>query len=175
MAPEKALSSDWVVPVIIALVLAWGLLKGTPVYDSFLRGAGRGIKTAVSVLPCLVAVMAAVQMMKVSGALDLLCGLLAKPLSFLGLQPEVAPLVVVRPFSGMASLSILSDLYKSAGPDSPAARTASVIMGCTETTFYTVAIYFGSVGIKKTRHTIPAALVSLITGVILSGILCQFL
>jgi spore maturation protein B len=87
----------------------------------------------------------------------------------------VAPLVVVRPFSGMASLSILSDLYKSAGPDSPAARTASVIMGCTETTFYTVAIYYGSVGIKKSRHTVPAALVSLFSGVILSGILCRFM
>lgn len=169
------MSSDWVVPIIIAGVLAWGLIKGTPVYDSFLRGGARGIKTAVSVLPCLVAVMAAVQMMKASGALDMLCGFLARPLAFLGLQPEVAPLVVVRPFSGMASLSILSDLYQRVGPDSAAARTASVIMGCTETTFYTVAIYYGSVGIKKSRHTVPAALVSLFTGVILSGILCRFM
>lgn len=169
------MSSEWIVPILIAFVLAWGLLQGTPVYDSFLRGAGRGIKTAVTVLPCLVAVMAAVQMMKASGALDLLCGLLAKPLEFLGLQQDVAPLVVVRPFSGMASLSILNDLYQRIGPDSPVARTASVIMGCTETTFYTVAIYYGSVGIKKSKHTIPAALVSLLAGVVISGILCRFM
>lgn len=114
-------------------------------------------------------------MMKASGALDLLCRLLAKPLGFFGLAPDVAPLVVVRPFSGMASLSILDDLYRRLGPDSPAARTASVIMGCTETTFYTVAIYYGSIGIKKSRHTIPAALLSLLAGVVISGILCRFL
>lgn len=174
MAEEEALSG-WVVPSLIALVIAWGMLRGTSVYDSFLRGAERGIKTAVQVLPCLAAVLVAVQMMKVSGMLDMLCSLLARPLEFLGLQREVAPLVVVRPFSGMASLSILDEIYKSTGPDSPAARTASVIMGCTETTFYTVAIYFGSVGIRKTRHTIPAALISLLAGVVLSGILVKFM
>jgi spore maturation protein B len=169
------MSSDWIIPVLIALVVAWGAMKGTPVYDSFVRGAGKGIKTAVSVLPCLVAVMVAVQMMKASGALDLLCALLAKPLAFLGLPADVAPLVVVRPFSGMAALSILDGIYNTAGPDSAAARTASVIMGCTETLFYTVAIYYGSVGIKNSRHTIPAALASLLAGVVLSGILCRFL
>jgi spore maturation protein B len=168
------MSSDWVLPALIAGVLGWGLVRGTPVYDSFVRGAGRGVKTAVSVLPCLVAVMVAVEMMKASGALDLLCGLLAGPLELIGIPPEAAPLVVVRPFSGMASLSMLDDLYRRLGPDSIAARVASTIMGCTETVFYTVAVYFGSVGIKNTRHTIPAALISMLAGVVMSGMLCRF-
>lgn len=167
------MNSGWIIPVIILGVLSFGLARGTPVYDSFVRGAGKGIQTALSVLPCLAAVMVAVEMMKASGALGLLCALLAKPLEWLGLMPEVAPLVVVRPFSGMASLSMLDDLYRTAGPDSPAARTASAIMGCTETTFYTVAIYYGSVGIKKSRYTIPAALLCLLVGVVLSGLLCR--
>jgi spore maturation protein B len=117
----------------------------------------------------------AVEMLKASGALALLCNLLGVPLGFFGLPADVAPLVVVRPFSGMAALSMLDDIYKRLGPDSASARVASVIMGCTETLFYTVAIYFGSVGIKKSRHTIAAALVSLLAGVIISGILCRFL
>jgi spore maturation protein B len=169
------LSSEWVLPIIIALVVFWGMARGTPVYDSFVRGAGNGIKTAVSVLPCLAAVIVAVEMMKQSGALDLLCALLAWPLKFLGLPADVAPLVVVRPFSGMASLSILNDLFGRLGPDSPASRTASVIMGCTETIFYTVAVYYGTVGVKKSRYTIPAALVSLLAGVVVSGILTRFM
>jgi spore maturation protein B len=165
------LNTDWIVPVLIAGVVGYGLLQRVGVYDSFVRGAGKGLKTAISVLPCLVAVMVAVEMMKASGALQLLSRFLSGPLSFLGLPAEVAPLVVVRPFSGMAALGMLDDIYRSSGPDSAAARTASVIMGSTETLFYTVAIYFGSVGIKKTRHTVPAAMVSFLVSILLSGIL----
>ena len=167
--------SEWVLPILIAAVVCWGLLRGTPVYDSFVRGAGKGVQTSLSVLPALAAIMVAVEMMKASGALELLCGLLAKPLEFIGIPADAAPLVVVRPFSGMASLSILDDLYRRLGPDAPASRVASTIMGCTETIFYTVAVYFGSVGIKKTRHTIPAALISMLAAVVMSGILCMFL
>lgn len=165
------MSTDWLVPVIIAGVVGYGLIVRTGVYDSFLRGAAKGWSTAVSVLPAIAAVMIAVSMLKASGALDLLCALLAKPLEYLGLPPEVAPLVIVRPFSGMAALGMLEDTYKTYGPDSPAARVASVIMGSTETLFYTVAIYFGSVGIRRGRHTVAAAMVSFLTAVVLSGIL----
>jgi len=175
MEKEEPLNSDWLIPLLIAAVVAWGMTQHTPVYDSFVRGAGKGIKTAVSVLPCLVAVMVSVEMMKASGALDLLCGLLAWPLGFLGVPKEVAPLVVVRPFSGMAALGVLDDVYRSTGADSHAARVASVIMGSTETLFYTVAIYFGSVGIKNSRHTIPVSLISLLVSIVMAGILCRFI
>jgi len=114
-------------------------------------------------------------MMQASGALQLLCSLLAKPLEWAGIPADAAPLVVVRPFSGLARLPILDDLYRRLGPDAPASRVASTIMGCTETVFYTVVVYFGSIGIKNTRHTIPAALISMLAGVLMSGILCMFL
>jgi spore maturation protein B len=169
------LSTDWLVPVIIAGVVGYGLLMRTGVYDSFLRGAAKGWNTAVSVLPAIAAVMIAVAMLKGSGALDLLCALLARPLAFLGLPAEVAPLVIVRPFSGMAALGMLEDLYKTQGPDSAAARVASVIMGSTETIFYTVAVYYGSVGIRKGRHTVAAAMVSFLAAVLLSGMLGRLL
>ena len=169
------LNTDWLVPMILAAVIGYGLIQRTGVYDAFVRGAGKGLKTAISVLPCLVAVMVAVEMMKASGTLALLCNLLARPMALFGLPGEVAPLVVVRPFSGMAALGILDDIYRTTGPDSHAARTASVIMGSTETVFYTVAIYYGSVGIKKSRHTIPAALVSLLASIVISGLLCQIM
>ena len=116
-----------------------------------------------------------VEMMKASGALDLLCSLLAAPLGFLGVPREVAPLVVVRPFSGMAALGVLDDLYRSAGPDSHAARVASVIMGSTETLFYTVAVYLGSVGIKNSRHIIPVSLLCLLVSIVVAGVLCSVL
>lgn len=111
--------------------------------------------------------------MKASGALELLCNLLAKPLEWLGVPADAAPLVVVRPFSGMASLSILDDLYRRLGPDSLAARVASAIMGCTETIFYTVAVYLGAVGIRKSRYAIPASLLCMLAGVIMSGLLTR--
>lgn len=169
------MSTDWLVPVIISFVVGYGLLQRTGVYDSFLRGAAKGWNTAVSVLPAIAAVMIGVNMLKGSGALDLLCTWLSKPLAFFGLPAEVAPLVIVRPFSGMAALGMLEDIYKSYGPDSTAARVASVIMGSTETLFYTVAIYFGSVGIRRGRHTVAAAMVSFLAAVLLSGLLGRLL
>ena len=169
------MNTDWLIPAIRALVVAFGLIRRAPVYDSFVRGAGKGLKTAFSVLPCLTAIMVAVEMLKASGALGLLCQLLAAPLGFLGVPAEAAPLVVVRPFSGMAALGMLEDVLRGSGPDSLAGRVASAIMGSTETLFYTVAIYFGAVGIQGTRHTIPAALVSLIVSIVASGILVRLL
>ena len=169
------MSTDWLIPLIMAAVVGYGLVQRTGVYDSFLRGAAKGWHTAVSVLPAIAAVMVAVSMLKASGALELLCALLARPLAFLGLPAEVAPLVIVRPFSGMAALGMLEETYKTYGPDSEASRVASVIMGSTETLFYTVAIYFGSVGIKKGRHTIAAAMVSFLAAVVLSGVLGRLL
>ncbi len=169
------MNTDWLIPVLMALVVGWGAFQRAPVYDAFVRGAEKGLRTAWSVLPCLTAVMVAVEMLKVSGALDLLCRLLAAPLGFFGVPVEVAPLVVVRPFSGMAALGMLEDVLGTNGPDSLAGRVASAIMGSTETLFYTVAIYFSSVGIRNSRHTVPAATVSLIVSVVASGILVRLL
>jgi spore maturation protein B len=136
------------------------------VFDTFVEGAKEGLKSSISILPTLVGLIMSVSMLSASGALDLMSSFLAPAARVLGLPVEVMPLAIVKPFSGSGSTAVLTQIYKDFGPDS----VASVMSGSTETTFYAVAVYFGSVGIKKTRHTIPAALVGDLTAFILSSL-----
>ena len=150
--------TDYLVPMLLFLSTALALHKRENAYDLMLQGGAEGLKLLLSIVPALVLLLTAVQMLKSSGATGILSNLLAPIFSFFGIPPETAMLVLIRPISGSAALAVGADLMAEFGPDSPVGRTAAVMLGSTETTFYTISVYFGAVGIKKTRYAIPAAL-----------------
>ncbi len=158
----------WVVPLVVAAIVLTGFLHGVPVFDTFISGAKEGLRSSIQIMPTLVGLIMAVSMLNASGALDLLSAFLAPVAHALGLPSQVMPLVLVKPVSGSGSTAVLTQIFSDCGPDSFPGRVASVLSGSTETTFYAVAVYFGSVGVKKTRHTIPAAIVGDLTACILS-------
>ena len=147
-----------VIPLLLAAVAVYGAARRVDVYGALTRGAGEGLSVLARIVPALVGLMTAVAMFRASGALEWLTGLCAPALELLGIPPETAPLMLVRPISGSGALAVAGDLIAAQGPDSYAGRVAAVMLGSTETTFYTIAVYFGAAGIRKTRHTIPAAL-----------------
>ncbi|MDR2074439.1 MAG: spore maturation protein [Oscillospiraceae bacterium] len=151
---------SWAVPSVIFLILSFSLLKKTDIFESFVGGAEKGIATTVSIIPSLVALITAVTMLKASGALEILTNFISPLTNFLKFPAELVPLAVLKPISGSASIAVFDNILKSHGPDSEIGRIASVIVGSTETTLYTIAIYFGSVGIKNIRHTATVALVA---------------
>lgn len=151
---------DYVVPVLLLLAAVLALRKRENAYDLMLQGAGEGLKILASLVPALILLLTAVTMLRASGAVELLSGLLAPVFSFFGIPPETALLVLIRPLSGSAALAVGAELMAEYGPDSLIGRTAAVMLGSTETTFYTISVYFGAAGIKKTRYTIPAALIA---------------
>ena len=157
-----------VVPATIFFILVFGFLRKVPVFDVFVSGAREGAVSCVDILPSLVGLILAVNMLSASGALDLVSSFLRPAALALGLPPEVMPLALMRPVSGSGSNALLLQLFRDYGPDSFVGRVASVMNGSTETTFYAIAVYFGAVGIKRTRHTIPAALTADLVGYIAS-------
>ena len=156
--------SGWIVPLLVTGVLVGGAARRTDVYSALTRGAGEGLETLLRILPALVGLLTVLSMFRASGALDALTGLAAPLLTRLGIPPETAPLLLIRPLSGSGALAVTEELLTAYGPDSPVGRTAAVMMGSTETTFYTVAVYFGAAGVTRTRHTIPAALAADLAG-----------
>ena len=150
--------TDYVVPILLLLTAVLALRKRENAYDLLLDGAGEGLKILVSIVPALVLLLTAVTMLRASGAVELLSRFLSPVFSFFGIPPETALLVLIRPLSGSAALAVGAELMGQYGPDSIIGRTAAVMLGSTETTFYTISVYFGAAGIKKTRYTIPAAL-----------------
>jgi len=153
-----------VAPLIIGSVALYGLLKNVDVFSAMIDGASDGLRTVVRIFPALVALLSAVYMLRASGALEVLTRLCTPILSLLGIPPETAPLIFLRPVSGSGALAIGSELINKYGPDSLVGRTAAVMLGSTETTFYVIAVYFGAAGIRKSRYAIPAALVADIVG-----------
>ena len=147
-----------VVPFLLAGVALYGMTRRVDVYDSLLTGGKEGLKTAVRVVPALVGLLTAVYMLRASGVLELAAGALAPVLEAVGIPPETVALILVRPVSGSAALGVGAELMENYGPDSFIGRTAAVMLGSTETTFYTIAVYFGAVGVRRTRYAIPAAL-----------------
>lgn len=158
--------SAWLVPLLLAFTAMFGLWKRVNVYDALSQGAQEGLQTLLGVLPNLVGLMTAVHMLRASGLMEVLGGLLAPILVKLGIPPEMAALLFIRPVSGSGALAIGSELMAAHGPDSYIGRVTAVMLGSTETTFYTVAVYFGAAGIKRTRYAIPAALIADLTGFI---------
>lgn len=156
--------SAYLVPLLLAFTAMFGMWKRVNVYDALSRGAQEGLQTLLGILPNLVGLMTAVYMLRASGLMELLGRLLEPVLMRLGIPPETAALLFIRPVSGSGALAIGSELMASHGPDSYVGRVAAVMLGSTETTFYTIAVYFGSAGIRRTRYAIPAALIADLTG-----------
>ncbi len=152
------------IPLLLAAVTAWGLGKRVDIYTALTDGAAEGLRVLLRIFPNLVALLTAVYMFRASGALDFLTTALAPVLTAIGIPPETTPLLLIRPLSGSGALAAGSELMEVYGPDSTIGRTAAVMLGCTETTFYTIAVYFGAAGIKKIRYTIPAALTADLAG-----------
>lgn len=162
--------TDYIIPLLLAGVALFALGKRENVYDALLEGASEGLRLLVSIVPALILLLTAVHMLRASGALEALATLLSPVFSALGIPPETAPLVLVRPISGSAALAVGADLMAQYGPESPIGRTAAIMLGSTETTFYTISVYFGAAGIQKTRYTIPAALLADFTGFLMASL-----
>ena len=150
--------------LVMALAAAAGALRGVEVFDALCEGVREGLGVCLRIFPTLVALLTAVGMLRASGLLDALTGLLSPLLALLGIPPETAPLMLLRPISGSGALAIGSELIGEFGPDSYIGRVAAVMLGSTETTFYVIAVYFGAAGIKKTRWAVPAALCADLAG-----------
>lgn len=150
--------TDYLVPGLLLIVSAIALGKRENAYDLMLSGAAEGLKLLVSIVPALILLLTAVSMLRASGAVELLSKIAAPVFNFLGIPPETALLVLIRPLSGSAALAVGAELMAAHGPDSLIGRTAAVMLGSTETTFYTISVYFAAAGIKRTRYTLPAAL-----------------
>lgn len=167
--------STYILPFFIFYVVAYGLLKGRNVYQAFVEGAKGGFHTALGILPTLVGLLAAVGVLRASGFLDLVSGLLQNLLKGTGFPAELLPLVIVRLFSNSAATGLALDLFKAHGPDSTQGLLASLFLSSTETVFYTMSIYFMSVKIKKTRYTLPGALLATLAGIVASVVLVSFI
>ncbi len=165
------LDSSAILPVLLLLLLAFGTLRRLPMLDLFLAGAKRGLHVAVEVLPNLAAMMCAISLMRASGLMDALCTACAPVMQFLGLPAQVAPLAFLRPISGSASLALLEELLKTFGPDSRVGLVASVIMGSSETVFYTVCVYLSGLQQRKTGYAVPCALAGALASMWLAGML----
>lgn len=159
-----------VVPLTLCGVALYGAVRQVDVYSAVVKGAGEGLETLIRILPALIGLMTAVYMLRASGALDLAAAALGPVLERLGLPGELLPLMLVRPISGSAALGVGAELISAYGPDSYLGRTAAVMLGSTETTFYTIAVYFGAVGITKTRYAVPAALCADVTGFLVAAL-----
>ena len=150
--------TDYLVPLLLTAICALTLGKRENAYGHLLAGGKEGLELLVSIVPTFVFLLTAVSMLRASGAMGLLSDLLAPVLNLFGIPPETAPLILIRPISGSAALAVGTELMASYGVDSPIGRTAAIMLGSTETTFYTISVYFGAAGVKQTRYTVPAAL-----------------
>ncbi len=157
-----------IVPLIVVAFVAVGLIKKVPVFEVFCKGAFKGLKTVVSIAPTLLGLITAVTMLRESSALDALTSFITPFAEKLGFPAEIIPVAILRPVSGGGSTALLIDIFQRLGPDSFAGKIVSVMAGSTETTFYAITLYFGSVGIKKIRHTLVAGLAADLTAVIFS-------
>lgn len=168
----KAISS-YAIPSIFLIIISIGVYKNVKVYDVFVEGAKEGITTVIRIVPPLVGLLVAISVFRASGALDLLTGFFKPFAGLVGIPPDALPLAFLRPVSGSASLALVSDILKNHGADSFTGRVASTMMGSTETIFYTLAVYFGAVGIKNIKYTLAAALIADIASVIASVWACS--
>lgn len=165
----------WAMPAAVACIVGFGLLRGVNVFECFTNGAARGIQTSLKILPSLIGLMTAVAMLKASGALDFFCFFLTPAASAAGVPPEVVPLALLRPVSGGGCIALLQNLLSDCGADSFAGRVACVMAGASDTTFYAVSLYFGSIGVKSTRQTLPAALTADLACLLLSGFIVRLM
>lgn len=161
---------EFVMPAFACIVVLFGLIKRVPVFDIFLKGAKEGIQLLYTIAPTIMGLVFAVDLLRSSGAVDAICKFIDPAANFLGFPKEIIPMVLLRPVSGSGSTALLTALYNDCGPDSFAGRVASVLAGSSETTFYAIAMYFGSIKVKKIRHTLFAALMADFTAALMSVI-----
>ncbi len=168
--------SKYIIPLLIAGIPLYALWrKKIKVYEVFVEGAKDGFTIAVRIIPYLVAILVAIGMFRASGALDLLLSLLSPILNLIGFPAENLPLALMRPLSGSGSLGLLTDIINQYGADSLFAKIGATMFGSTETTFYVLAVYFGSVGIKNTRHALPAGLIADAAGALAAVYICKLI
>ena len=166
---------DYIVPLILLLATAFALRKKENAYKLLLTGGAEGLQLLITLVPALVMLLTAVSMLRASGAMEVLGDWLSPVFSFFGIPPETALLVLVRPISGSAALGVGAELMAEYGPDSLVGRTAAIMLGSTETTFYTISVYFGAAGIQKTRYTLLAALLADFVGFFMASLTSRFL
>lgn len=167
--------TDYIVPLLLLISSALVLRKKENAYDILLDGAADGLKLLVTLIPTLILLLTSITMLRASGAIEYISKFLSPVFTFFGIPPETAILVLIRPFSGSAALAIGTELMTQYGADSLIGRTAAIMLGSTETTFYAISVYFGAAGIKKTRYTVPAALIADFTGFFMASLTAKFL
>lgn len=164
-----------IIPIIIGFVVIYGIMKKVKVYECFIEGAKDGISICVKIFPYLLGMIIAVNVFRTSGALGYLINLIKPVVKIIGLPPEVVPLAMVKPLSGSGAIGIFAETLKKYGADSYIGIVASIMMGSTETIFYTVTVYYGAINIKKIRHTLWAAIMADITAIIMAVILTNYI
>ena len=163
------------IPLMIAIFLGWGFVKKVRVYEVFVEGAKDGFHTAIRIIPYLVAMLFAIGIFRASGAMDVLISIITPLTNLIGMPPDALPMALMRPLSGSGSLGIMTELMKVHGPDSFIGVLASTLYGSSETTFYILAVYFGSVNIKNTRHAVPVGLLADLAGMLAAVFICRLL
>ena len=169
------LFSVWILPVLIAGILIAAMYKKIPLYETFISGAKEGFVVGVRIIPYLVGILVAIGMFRASGAIDLIAHALSPVLKLVGMPADILPLAIIRPLSGSGALGITSEIAKHYGGDSYMAKLAAVMTGSSETTFYVIAVYFGSVGISRIRHALIAGLVADIAGILAALFICRLM
>lgn len=163
--------TDFIVPFIILAIVTYGVLMRTNVYDNFIKGAKSGFFTVIKIMPTLIGLMVAVGILRASGFLDFLSSLIGHFTAYIGFPGELVPLTIVKMFSSSAATGLLLDIFKEYGTDSRLGLIASISMACTETIFYTMSVYFMTAKIKKSRYTLPGALLATFAGLVASVLL----
>lgn len=161
---------EFAMPLFAAVIVAFGLIKRVPVFDCFAKGAREGLGVLYKIAPTIIGLVFAVNLLRSSGAVDVICGFVQPAADFIGFPKEVVPMAMLRPVSGSGSSALLIGVFEQCGPDSFAGRVASVIAGSSETTFYAIAMYYGSIGVKNLRHTLAAAIAADLTAFAVSVI-----
>ena len=167
--------SIWAVPVLLVGITLAGMLRKVKVYDVFIEGAKEGFEVGVKIIPFLVGILVAIGMFRASGAMELLLAGLRPVAVATGFPADLIPLAILRSLSGSGSLALTTDIIKTQGPDSLLARMAATMYGSSETTFYVLAVYFGAIGVRRTRHAVPAALVGDVVAAIATVAVCMWL
>jgi len=167
--------SVWAIPFLLVVIPLVGIIRGVKVYDEFVEGAKEGFGVGVKIIPFLVGILVAIGMFRGSGAMDLLTSALRPLLASTGFPAELFPLAILRTLTGSGSLALTTDLIKTYGPDSLIGRMAATMYGSSETTFYVLAVYFGAVSVKKTRHAVPAALIGDVVAAIATVAICVWM
>lgn len=160
--------ADLIVPVVVFLIVGYGIMARVNVYDSFVKGANDGFSTVIKIMPTLIGLMVAVGILRASGFLDYLSGIIGGVMRYVGFPSELVPLTVVKMFSSSAATGLLLDVYKEHGTDSYIGLVASISMSCTETIFYTMSVYFMTAKVMKTRYTLAGALLATFAGLVAS-------